>query len=87
MTVVVTKKKEGIIGDLKYKLYYVTLASGDTSIEVATGFRRILYHNISEPSVVAKYITTATVSVGTITYTATNPAAAEYFYVKAVSDQ
>jgi len=79
-------KKQGIIGDLKYQIFYCTIVSGDTIITVATDFKRILYHNISPPSVAAKYVTTATVSDGTITYTITNPAAAEYMYVIAISD-
>jgi len=78
--------KTGIIGDLKYKIYYCSIISGDDTITVATAFNRILYHNISPPSVVAKYVTTATVSGGTITYTITNPEAAEYMYVIAISD-
>ena len=81
-----TLKKQGIIGDLKYKIYYAALISGDTVITVASGFKRILYHNISPPSVATKYVTTATVSAGTITYTVTDPATTEYMYIKVVSD-
>lgn len=86
MTVTTTKKKDGIKGDLRYQLWYAVLESGDTEIVITTGFHRILYHNISPPSVASKYVTTATVSGGTITYTVTNPAAAEYFYIEVLTD-
>lgn len=87
MTVVVTTKKQGITGDLYYKIFHVSLGSGDTTVSIATGWRRILHHSISPTSVAAKYVTRQQVSGGTITYTVTDPGEAENFTVYVLSDQ
>ena len=76
-------KKVNYAGKYKQVLLKYTLASGDTTITAATGLKIIYAWFISAPSVAAKYVTTGTVSGGTITITVTDPLAAEYFYVTA----
>jgi hypothetical protein len=87
MTVVVKIQKQGISGNLNYKIYKITLGSGDTTITLATGWRRILHHSISPPSVAGKYVTRQIISGGTITYTVTDPEATETFTVRLETDQ
>jgi hypothetical protein len=83
-----TLVKSGFQGNLRYKIFTATAVNTNTSITVATGFKRILYHNICPPGVAEKYVTTQAVSGGSITYTITNPGTGgtETFTIKAVSD-
>jgi hypothetical protein len=86
MTVVVKIQKQGIQGNLNYRIYSVSIGSGDTEIVVNTGWRRILHHSISPTSVASKYITRQQISGGILTLTTTNPGEAETFTVRLETD-
>ena len=82
----VTTKKQGIIGDLKYKIFHVACISGDTTATITTLFRRVLWHGAPATAVATKYVSRATVSGGTITLTIVDPLADSYFEYMAISD-
>jgi hypothetical protein len=87
VTVVIKTMKQGIQGNLNYRIYSVSIGSGDTEVVINTGWRRILHHAVSPTSVAAKYVTTQAVSGGILTLTVTNPGEPETFTVRLETDQ
>jgi len=76
----VSEKHTEFLGKSKLITMTMKLVSGDDTVTVASGLRRIWSWHVSSPAITAKAIDYGTVSDGTITLHVTNPAADEYLY-------
>jgi hypothetical protein len=75
-----TNKHTEFLGNAKLITMEMTLISGDTSVVVDTGLRRIFSYSVSPYTLTTKLLLQATVSGGTITQVVTDPAAGEVLY-------
>ena len=64
----------------------MALVSGDDTVTVATGLRRIWSYHVSPPAITSKPVDYATISGGTITIHTTNPAANMNLHVTAIGN-
>jgi hypothetical protein len=62
----------------------MSLISGDDTVTVATGLKKIYSYSVSPAAVTAKPVDYGTISGGTITLHVTDPAANETLYVTAI---
>jgi len=83
MAVVTAWKRTDLLRKTRVVMMKMTYASGDTSVVVNTGLKRIFSFNISPTSVTAKKVDFAAVSGGTLTLTVADPLADCYLFVTA----
>jgi hypothetical protein len=75
-----THKQVEHLGRTKIVMMEMTLVSGDASVVVDTGLRKIFSYTVSPYTLTTKLLLQATISGGVITQVVTDPAAGEVLY-------
>lgn len=76
-------KKKGRLPGMRLICMGMSLVSGDDTVTVATGLKKIYGYTVGLPTITAKSLDYATISGGTITLHVTDPVAAETLIVTA----